>query len=188
MRRDDLLADYDGWQAFCCGWGVSTPGSGPAPVRAIREKKQGKLWQYDVVKFLSELHSEMRYLRVTHSYSSYSQRAVSLAHTDCSATGRLVLAGSSGDKCLDITSTYKEERTTDETTTPKSRDCHFSVECEGNKLGTDPTLTITITNRGPMLRTVDGKVVGGVCRHSGQISTKFMGVEYSGAITPEQSE
>ena len=190
MRRDDLPAGYDGWQA------LSSSGYGPAPVKAILESKHSKLWHYDIVRFLSELHSSVRYHRVTKSYSSYSQRAVTLAHTSHSSTAGLIVTaaapGGNESEYINITSCYKhqdeeeEERKTAGYST--NTDCSFTVSCEGEQIGSDTTLSITITNHGAMLRTVDGRVVGGVCRHNGDMATKFMGIQFTGAITPGQSE
>ena len=196
MRRDDLPSGYDGWQALYCGRGSTAPCSGPAPVRAIKERKHGKLWQHDVTRFLSELHSEMRYHRVTHSYSSFSQRAVTFAHSQSKQTGQLLLTGRDTD-CTNytiLTTSYKEEEAEEDEQLhcggypPPSQDCCFTVECEGGQMGKDCSLTITVINRGAMLRTVDGRVVGGVCRHNGYIATKFMGIQFSGVVTPGQSE
>ena len=185
MRRDDLPAGYDGWQALI----TSNGGYGPAPVRAILESKHGKLWQYDIVRFLSELHSSVRYHRVTQSYSSYSQRAVTLAHTSHS-TGLVVTSEREGEY-IDITSSYKhQDEQAASYLTRHAADCTFKVTCEGGEINSsgDATLNISITNHGAMLRTVDGRVVGGVCRHNGTMSSKFMGIQFTGAITPGQSE
>lgn len=184
MRRDDLPAGYDGWQALI----TSNGGYGPAPVRAILESKHGKLWQYDIVRFLSELHSSVRYHRVTESYSSYCQRAVTLAHTTHS-TGMVVTSSKRDNEYQDITSSYKHQNEQVASYSSHAADCSFEVTCKGGEIGSgDATLNISITNHGAMLRTVDGRVVGGVCRHNGTMSSKFMGIQFTGAITPGQSE
>lgn len=166
-------------------------------MRAIRERKHGKLWQQDIIRFLSELHSDIRYYRVSHSYCSYSQQALTLAHSQSKQLGQLLLTGMATD-CSNytiLTTSYKEEEEEKQDERlyhngypPPSQDCQFTVVCEGGEVGKDCTLTITVINRGAMLRTVDGRVVGAVCRHTGSTATRFMGIQFSGVVTPGQSE
>lgn len=193
MRRDDLPSGYDGWQALACGHSGTIPTLGPAPVKALLEKKRSKIWQYDIAHFLSELYSDLHYHRVTHSYSSFSQRALTLAHTHTKHMAPLLLT-SSGLDCanyIDLTGTYKMKEEEEINLShngypPPSQDCKFSVLCVGRGIDEDCNLTITTTNQGAMLRTVDGRVVGAVCSHNGAMVTKFTAIEFSGVITPGQ--
>ena len=60
MRRDDLPAGYDGWQAVDSPSTGPTDSVGPVPVKAVQERQIGKLWQGASQYFMSELLSEVK--------------------------------------------------------------------------------------------------------------------------------
>jgi len=56
------------------------------------------------------------------------------------------------------------------------------------KLGDDIVLTVRIRNNGLMMRTVDGRVVGKVIYHTGVPVRSFLSMQFSGVVSPGQSE
>ena len=95
---------------------------------------------------------------------------------------------------LDITASYRKDRPTTMPLPkspypypPPSRDCHVEVTCSHVTLGSDFNVTVTITNKGPMLRTVDGKIVGMSTQYTGKIFKSFLSMQFEGSVTPQQS-
>ena len=92
----------------------------------------------------------------------------------------------------DVTTTYRNVATPPQPLVshfpPPSRDCSFKVTCEGVKLGECVTLVTSIHNNGAMLRTVDGRVMCHVIYYTGQVVRRFASVQFTGVISPGQSE
>ena len=59
MTRNDLPFGYDGWQIADPSIGDLGHCLGPVPVKAIKEKLYGKMWDADIQVFLSMIHSEV---------------------------------------------------------------------------------------------------------------------------------
>ena len=205
MRRDDLPTGYDGWQVLDATSQPKQSGhyrTGPASVRAIREGRSGdKKWPYSNQVIISEVSADTRYIRVSKSYGSCSNSTFTVAQVQHGETGTLIVTSSPNDTPthpLDITAHYKEllpmatpsvaEKTASRFPAP-SRDCTFDVSTnEGATLGEDVIITISIANKGAMLRTLDGRVVGKVIRYTGHIVHSFMSMQFKGIVSPGQSE
>lgn len=54
--------------------------------------------------------------------------------------------------------------------------------------GDDITLSVRISNAGPMLRSVDGRVVGCSVHYTGRPLRSFLSLQFSGTVSPGQSE
>ena len=202
MRRDDLPPGYDGWQVLDATSQDKQCGRfriGPASVLAIRERKSGKQWLYDGEYIISEISADVRFLRVGKNFTSGTNKHVSVAHVAHDEVG-VALVTSRGDQenPLDLTNQYKDtsKRPTQSGTIlstshfpPPTKDCAFEVKTSDDSvLGKEITLTITIRNRGAMMRTVDGRVVGTVIHYTGQPVRNFMSMQFSGVISPGQSK
>lgn len=59
MRRDDLPVGYDGWQVVDSVSSGPIHSLGPVPVKAIYEENPSPIWDNDVNRFLSMIHSEV---------------------------------------------------------------------------------------------------------------------------------
>lgn len=201
MRRDDLPPGYDGWQVLDATSQDKQCGRfriGPAPVMAIHERKSGKEWLYDGEFVISEICADVRYLRVGKNFTNGINKHLSVAHVSHDEVG-VALVTSRGDQesPLDLTGDYKEPPEKPASTgilsgsrfPPPSKDCSFEVKTSDNSaLGEEITITVTITNRGAMMRTVDGRVVGTVTHYTGQPVRNFMSMQFTGVISPGQSK
>lgn len=214
MRRDDLPAGYDGWQAIDSPYSGPADSVGPVPVRAVWERQTGKIWQGASQYFMSELLSEVnsvgvvsgcghypapfhqiRFHRVVHTYAHMNNQACTLAQVQEARTGLLVVTPTLDGNYSNITCSYRERVVQDDpapnTTYPyprPSQDCRCEVSCRGQWVGSDVEVIVTISNNGPMLRTVDGRVVGMTTRYTGQVLASFLHMQMTGSIIPGQSE
>ena len=124
-----------------------------------------------------------------------NNRACYLAQVQNSKTGLLVVTPTLDGNYSDITCSYRE-RVEEKSPAPcavypyprPSQDCKCEVSCRGDLVGKDVDIVVTITNNGPMVRTVDGRVVGMTTLHTGQVVASFMYMQMSGSIAPGQSE
>lgn len=97
MRRDDLPPGYDGWQVLDATSQEKQSGRyriGPASVRAVREGLKGRQWSYDVEYVTSEVSADTRYLRVSRSFATVTNRTVSLAQVHHGEVGACIVTGS----------------------------------------------------------------------------------------------
>ena len=91
---------------------------------------------------------------------------------------------------LDVTTEYRDVATPPQPHISRfpRRDCSFEVGCEGVRLGECVTLVTSIRNNGAMLRTVDGRVMCHVTYYTGRLVRRFASVQFTGVISPGQSE
>ena len=202
MRRDDLPPGYEGWQVLDATSQDKQSGRfriGPAPVMAIRERKSGKEWLYDGEFVISEIGADVRYLRVGKNFSNGTNKHLSVAHVSHDEVGvALVTSGGEQTSPLDLTEDYKEPMEEKPVPTgilsgsrfpPPSKDCTCEVKTsDGSALGEEIVVTVTIGNRGAMMRIVDGRVVGTIIHYTGQPVRNFMSMQFTGVISPGQSE
>ena len=201
MRRDDLPPGYDGWQVLDVASQDKQSGRfciGPAPVMAIHERKSRKEWLYDGEFIISEISADVRYLRVGKNFTNGTNRHLSVAHVSHDEVGvALVTNGGDQESPLDLMGDYKDPVEKPATTgilsssrfPPPSKDCTFEVKTSDNSaLGEEITVTMTIGNRGAMMRTVDGRVVGTIIHYTGQPVRNFMSMQFTGVISPGQSK
>ena len=139
-------------------------GQGAVRVRG-GEKRSSNGAQYVV----SEVNADLRFLRVSKSYASITNRVLSVAlvrHNDIGV--RLVAGDGTSLEPHSVTEGYKRVELFNEATpTHRSptRDCTVEVSTDNSsKLGEQVTLTVTVTNHGHLLRTMDGKVEGHIVR------------------------
>ena len=202
MRRDDLPSGYDGWQVLDATSQDKQCGRfriGPVSVLAIQERKLGKESLYDGEFVISEVSADIRFLRVGKNFTNGTNRHLSIAHVAHNEVG-VALVTSEGDQehPLDLTGLYKDVSKKPETPStvlsvshfpPPSKDCSFEVKTSDHaSLGEEITITVTIRNKGAMMRTVDGRVVGTVIHYTGQPVRNFMSMQFTGVISPGQSK
>lgn len=204
MRRDDLPRGYNGWQVLDATSQDRQSGCyriGPASVTAIKRGLSGKKWPYDAEYVMSQLEADVCYYKVTSSFSTTSNQAISLARVARGEVGTCVVtasfASADAHKPLDRTAQYKILATsttpplytaTHHFLCPPARDCSFALKVSaGAKLGQDIEIVLSVTNNGAMLRTVDGRVVGASIFYTGHSVRPFMSMDFSGLISPGQS-
>lgn len=119
----------------------------------------------------SQINADLRFLRVSKSFSNITNRILSVALVAQNQTGvQLVTANNSILSPLNVTDTYKSAQLREEALPlhvdpPPSRDCTVNIATsDDSKLGDKISLNITVTNNGPFLRTLDGKVEGHIVR------------------------
>ena len=200
MRRDDLPPGYDGWQVLDATSQEKQCGRyriGPTSVRAVRERVGGKQWLHDTEYIISEVSADVRYLRVSKSLAAVSNRAVSVAKVCHGEVGTLIVTSAgTGSTPLNITTSYRDKELSPSSPVhpsshfpPPTRDCTFElVTSDKTRLGDEIVLSVRIMNEGLMMRTVDGRVVGKVVYHTGTPVRSFMSMQFSGVISPGQSE
>ena len=206
MRRDDLPEGYNGWQVLdptSQGRQSGRYRIGPASVTAIKEGLCGKKWLYDNEYVKSEVDSDVRYIRSTDKYSLCKPTSrLSVAHVNRDEVGVSIVTssnrrGMSVHEPLDITALYKNTQPAanfppgdNEQTFPSpSRDCSFHVETSRSvKLGEELSVSVKVWNKGAMLRTIDGKVVGSTILYTGEPVCHTMTMEFSGIVSPGQSK
>jgi len=203
MRRDDLADGYSGWQALDPTSQGRQGGRfrvGPASVQAIKEGLSGKKWPYNNEHIRSEVESDVRYLRSLsqNNYSS-TNKGTHLARVNRNEVGTSIVTQSiehNSTEPLDITACYKTITTSTQSVMEgkhffpsPSQDCTFEVQHnQGVKLGEDLDLGVVVGNKGAMMRTIDGKVVGFSILYTGEPLCSFMSMEFSGIVSPGQSE
>ena len=65
----------------------------------------------------------------------------------------------------------------------------MEVECSHMTVGEDFELTvINITSNGPMLRTIDGRVIGASKQYTGHNKKVFVMLQFEGSVAPNKSE
>ena len=65
----------------------------------------------------------------------------------------------------------------------------MEVECSHMTVGEDLELTvINITSNGPMLRTIDGRVIGASKQYTGHNKKTFVMLQFEGSVAPNRSE
>ena len=118
----------------------------------------------------SEVSADVRFLRVSKSYASITNRVLSVALVRHSEVGvRIVTSEGVSLTPVDITDTYKGAESLKEATPIlPSRDCSVEVGMvgDGGGLGEKMELMVTITNHGHLLRTLDGRVEGHIIRYT----------------------
>ena len=117
---------------------------------------------------VSEVSADIRFLRISKSYSTITNRVMSVALTKHNEVGVHLVAGDGVSLTpLDVTDTYKSvELQRVPTHRLPTRDCSVEVgmKGEGVRLGDKVELTVTVANHGHMLRTLDGRVEGRTVR------------------------
>ena len=203
MRRDDLAEGYSGWQVLDPTSQGRQGGRfriGPASVRAIREGLSGKQWPYNNEYVRSEVESDVKYLRSLGHYNyGTTNKLLNLAKVNRNEVGTSIITQSpqrNKQESLDLTDTYKSVKTSTPSIVDKAhifpspaQDCSFEVKHNQDvKLGDNLDLNVVVGNKGAMLRTIDGKVVGFSILYTGEPMSSFMSMEFSGIISPGQSE
>ncbi len=201
MRRDELPQGYDGWQALDPTSQDRQSGRfriGPASVKAIKLCQSGKKWPYDAEYVLSRITADVSYYRVTNNFSTVSNQAISLARVNKGEVGTSLVTSayskSDRHKPMERTTDYKDSRASTEVPAqhfpcPPTRDCSFSLKLSGGQeLGADIEVTVTVSNKGAMLRRVDGRVVGTAIYYTGQPARSFMSMDFTGLVSPGQSK
>ena len=141
-------------------------GSRRAPKRGCGEGRISNGAEY----IISEVNADLRFLRVSKSYANITNRVLSVALVRHDQIGvRLVAGNGTSLDPLNVTDTYKQVGQHDETPAThlpiRSRDCTVEVSMtDSRKLGETLELSVTVTNHGPLLRTLDGKVEGHIVR------------------------
>lgn len=208
MRRDDLPRGYDGWQVLDATSQDRQSGHfriGPASVLAIRKGQSGKKWPHNVEFLRSQLTADVCYFRVTSNFSTASNQAISLAKVCKGEVGTAVVtsayAKSAMCKPLELTADYHDIPASNSDPLPvggpqlkgflhpPTRDCSFELKlCDQVKLGEDITISVTVSNNGAMLRTVDGRLVGTAVYYTGHMVRTFISLDFSGLVSPGQSK
>ena len=203
MRRDDLPQGYDGWQVLDATSQDRQSGCyriGPASVLAIKNGQSGKQWPHDVEYVISQINADIAYHRVATNFSTTSHQSVSLAKVCRGEVGTCLVTSAyikeeDYYKPLDVTDNYRNHPISADPDAklnlplPPTRDCCFNLSlCGAVNLGEDIRVTISVTNKGAMLRTVDGRVVGTIIYYTGQSVRTFMSMDFSGLVSPGQSE
>lgn len=118
---------------------------------------------------VSEVAADLRFLRVSKSYASITNRILSVALVRHNQIGVSLVAGNgtSMDPLI-VTHAYKKEELQNKAPpthlASPARDCTVEVNTVDSKLGEQISLSVTVTNHGHMLRTLDGKVEGRIIR------------------------
>ena len=125
-----------------------------------------------------------------------SNRQCSLAKVMQNQCGQMIITTDPNDtsRYINITAEYKTISTIapphSELATypypPPSKDCSIQVACGHGDVCNDFTITITLTNSGPMVRTVDGRVVVITNQCNGDHPKSLLFTEFSGKITPKR--
>ena len=122
---------------------------------------------------VSEVNSDLRFLRVSKSYASITNQIMAVALVRHGELGVRLIAGNGiGLDPVDVTSDYKIGAGTVQEAPPTfpSRDCSVEVVMgDGGKLGEAVELTVTVSNHGHLLRTLDGRVEGHIVRQGLEI-------------------
>ena len=122
-----------------------------------------------------------------------SNRQCTLVQVKSDMTGLLMVTnGNKIENYIDITDEYKEQATPTPTPTslypypPPSKDCSIEMSCSSSEVGKDFQITLNLTNNGPMVRTIDGRIVIMSSQYTGQNPNPFMFMQFAGTITPGQ--
>ena len=131
-----------------------------------------------------------------------SNQQCTLAKVVTEQTGLMIATSDPSDKhkFIDITENYKLAPTTTTATTTTthsphsmypyplpSKDCSIQVNCSEGEIVKDFTVTVTLSNNGPMVRTVDGRVVVMATQYNGDCPVPIHYMQFSGKITPNRS-
>lgn len=122
-----------------------------------------------------------------------------LAQVQSNQIGTAIITSSNvKESWIDITTNYCENHTHSHPQIhspsspypypPPSRDCHIELDCRHVTVGKDFDITITLHNDGPMIRTIDGKVIVMSIQYTGKCAKYFISMQFEGAITPQKSE
>jgi hypothetical protein len=194
MKRNDLPVGYDGWQVMDFITNGPHHFVGPTPVSALCET-QNISPGGDASYFKSLINSEIKYFRVNHSYATMTNQVYSLAQVQKHETGtKIVTCSSKSDKWIDV-SNYRNHLPTNAVPTSESPypypapscDCSVELICSHVTLGKDFDITITLHNNGPMVRNIDGRILGASLEYTGKNSKNFIAMKFEGAISPEQT-
>ena len=141
---------------------------------------------------------QIHYHRVNQSYATMSNRQCTLAKVVSNKCGQMIITADPEDnsRYLDITSEYKElipsndkypSPSSQYPYPPPSKDCSLNIACsKSGGICEDFTITITLTNNGPMIRTVDGRVIVISTQYNGDNPKPIIYSEFSGKITPNR--
>jgi hypothetical protein len=159
------------------------------------------MWPHDVEFVLSQVNADISYYRVTSNYTTASNQSISLAKVCKGEVGTSLVTSSyaEDDHCkpLEVTANYRAQPVVNadpdgdaqRLPLPPTRDCSFDLKLNHPvKFGEDIQITISVSNNGAMLRTVDGRVVGTVIYYTGQPVRTFMSMDFSGLVSPGQSK
>lgn len=134
--------------------------------RAVRSGSRGVRNSNGADYVISEVAADLRFLRVSKSYASITNRILSVALVRHNQIGVTLVAGNgTSTEPLIVTHAYKKEELEPPThLSSPTRDCTVEVNTVDSKLGEHISLSVTVTNHGHMLRTLDGKVEGHIIR------------------------
>ena len=131
------------------------------------------------------------------THATMSNQICTLAQTQTNQTGTRIVTSSTSDRMewTDITTEYREPNR-HEAVSPtvqypllqESNDCKMRVDCSHVCVGQDLQITIILQNKSPMLRTIDGRVVGGATHYTGHNKKTFVSLQFEGSIAPHNSE
>ena len=134
MRRDDLPQGHDGWQVLDATSQERQSGRyriGPASVRAVREGLKGRKWPYDVEYVTSEVSADTRYLRVSRSSATVTNRTASVAQVHHGEVGSCIVT-SSGSTAHDITGSYRDTQELSSSLCYPTSPVHLSLPLSSN--------------------------------------------------------
>lgn len=127
-----------------------------------------------------------------------SNRQCTLAKVISEQCGQMIITSDPNDinKYIDITSEYNIQSSTITTATnptvypypSPSKDCSIQIACSRTDVSNDFTITITLTNNGPMVRTIDGQIVIIAGQYNGDNPKSLLCTEFSGKITPNRGK
>lgn len=135
-----------------------------------------------------------------------SNRQCTLAKVLSNQCARLIVTSDHKDsaKYIDITAEYREDlggvasdRSASSSTSPSpaplygypppSKDCSIQLSCDEGEINENFNITITLNNNGPMVRTLDGRVLVIATQYTGANSKPIISHEFSGKVTPSRS-
>lgn len=127
-----------------------------------------------------------------------SNRQCVLAKVLSNQCGRLIITNDSADctKYINITAEYREDPPRAVASPqasslygypPPSKDCSIELSCSQGELNEDFDITITLNNNGPMVRTLDGRVIVLATQYTGANPKPIISHEFSGKVTPSRS-
>lgn len=130
------------------------------------------------------------------SHATMNNQICTLAQIQTTQTGTRIVTSSVSDRMewTDITTEYREPNRqaaappTLQSPIPQSNDCRMAVHCSHVPVGQDLKITIMLQSNSPMLRTIDGRVLGGASHYTGHNRKTFVSLQFEGSIAPHNSK
>ena len=120
-----------------------------------------------------------------------------LAQIQSNKTGtKIITSSKTKDDCIDITTDYCQHYSDGALCIPPSSpypypppssDCHIKLDSKNVSIGKDFDITVTLHNDGPMVRTIDGRVIIMSIQYTGKCTKCFISMQFEGAVTPQKS-